>query len=144
MGSVPDCPMSLIARLIDLLIVAVVKFMLSINSYTAFQPINIILIMEKHTAHYDLKVIKALVMKKRMAAFTATAQQNARRMGLDASETLAVILGLQRNMLFKSMTTHADHRIWQDVYHAPCPNGKIAYIKLTLQDGAVVIQFKEQ
>lgn len=100
--------------------------------------------MEKHTAHYDLKVIKALVMKKRMAAFTATAQQNARRMGLDASETLAVILGLQRNMLFKSMTTHADHRIWQDVYHAPCPNGKIAYIKLTLQDGAVVIQFKEQ
>ena len=48
-------------------------------------------------------------------------------------------------MLLKSMTTHADHRVWQDVYHAPCPNGRIAYIKLTLRpDGSVVIQFKEQ
>jgi len=46
-------------------------------------------------------------------------------------------------MFYKSMTTYADHRVWQDVYHAPCPNGKMAYIKLTLQDGAVVIQFKE-
>jgi motility quorum-sensing regulator/GCU-specific mRNA interferase toxin len=46
-------------------------------------------------------------------------------------------------MLFKSMTTNRDHRVWQDVYHAPCPNGKTAYIKLTIQAGAVVIQFKE-
>ncbi|GHU30297.1 hypothetical protein AGMMS50256_16950 [Betaproteobacteria bacterium] len=35
-------------------------------------------------------------------------------------------------------------RVWQDVYHAPCPNGKTAYIRLTLRDGAVVIQFKEK
>ncbi len=51
---------------------------------------------------------------------------------------------LWKRMLHKSMTTNADHRVWQDVYHAPCPNGKTAYIKLTLQDGAVVIQFKEK
>ncbi len=47
-------------------------------------------------------------------------------------------------MLYKSMTTHADHRVWQDVYHAPCPNGKTAHIKVTLRDGTVVIQFKEK
>jgi motility quorum-sensing regulator/GCU-specific mRNA interferase toxin len=42
------------------------------------------------------------------------------------------------------MTTYADHRVWQDVYHAHCPNGRMAYIKLTLrEDGVVVIQFKE-
>jgi motility quorum-sensing regulator/GCU-specific mRNA interferase toxin len=29
-------------------------------------------------------------------------------------------------------------------YYAPCPNGKIAYIKFTMQEGAVVIQFKEK
>ena len=46
--------------------------------------------------------------------------------------------------LYKSMTTHADHRVWQDVYHAHCPNGKTAYIKVTLRDGTVVIQFKEK
>jgi len=47
-------------------------------------------------------------------------------------------------MLFKSITTHSDHRVWQDVYHAPCPNGKTAYIKVTIQAGATVIQFKEK
>lgn len=61
-----------------------------------------------------------------------------------ATVSSAVIASLSRSMLFKSMTTHADHRVWQDVYHAPCPNGKTAYIKLTMQDGAVVIQFKEK
>jgi len=35
-------------------------------------------------------------------------------------------------------------RVWQDVYHAPCPNGKTAYIKVTIQAGAIVIQFKEK
>ena len=65
-------------------------------------------------------------------------------MGLTFAEAASVVLGLQRGMLHKSMTSHADHRVWQDVYHAPCPNGKTAYIKMTLQDGAVVIQFKEK
>ena len=55
-----------------------------------------------------------------------------------------VVLSLQRSMLFKSMTTHADHRVWQDVYHAPCPNEKTAYIKVTIHAGATVIQFKEK
>ncbi|MFA7656138.1 type II toxin-antitoxin system MqsR family toxin [Acidithiobacillus thiooxidans] len=64
-------------------------------------------------------------------------------MGLTVAEGMAVVLGLQSEMLFKSMTTFADHRVWQDVYHAPCPNGKMAYIKVTLRSGAVVIQFKE-
>ena len=26
-------------------------------------------------------------------------------------------------------------RVWQDVYHAPCTNGKMAYIKVTIQLG---------
>jgi len=42
------------------------------------------------------------------------------------------------------MTTNADHRVWQDVYHARCPGGKNAYIKVPLREGAVVIQFKEK
>ncbi|MGW8160341.1 MAG: type II toxin-antitoxin system MqsR family toxin [Desulfoprunum sp.] len=47
-------------------------------------------------------------------------------------------------MFYKSMTTIHDATLWQDVYHAPCPNGKTAYIKVTLREGAVVIQFKEK
>lgn len=100
--------------------------------------------MEKRKAHYDLSAIKARVAVTGMDAFTRTAKDNARQMGLDGPAALAVIQSLQPAMLCKSMTTHADGRLWQDVYHAPCPNGKIAYIKVTLQAGAVVIQFKER
>jgi motility quorum-sensing regulator/GCU-specific mRNA interferase toxin len=42
------------------------------------------------------------------------------------------------------MTTYADHRVWQDVYHADTPVKKQAYIKITLRDMAPVIQFKER
>jgi motility quorum-sensing regulator/GCU-specific mRNA interferase toxin len=42
------------------------------------------------------------------------------------------------------MTTHADHRIWQDVYYSPTPVDQEAYIKITMRDAAPVIQFKEK
>jgi len=101
--------------------------------------------MEKSTPHYNLDAIKAEVMVRGFDAFTRTARDGAALLGLTGLEAVAVVLGLNRGMLLKSMTTHADHRVWQDVYHAPCPNGRIAYIKLTLRtDGAVVIQFKEK
>ena len=100
--------------------------------------------MEKHSAHYKLEDIKAQVLARGVACFTRTAQVGAALLGLTAAEALAVVLGLEKNMLYKSMTTHADHTVWQDVYRAPCPNGRAAYIKVTLRtDGAVVIQFKE-
>lgn len=100
--------------------------------------------MEKNKAHYDLSLVKALVMKSHMDAFTRTAIRGMDAMGLSEAEGLAVVLDLRPDMLLKSMTTHADHRLWQDVYHAPCPNGKIAYIKVTVQAGATIIQFKEK
>lgn len=100
--------------------------------------------MEKKKPHYDLAAIRAIVARDRMSAFTATARVGFLSMGLSATDALAVVASLSGAMLFKSMTTHADGRVWQDVYHAPCFNGKTAYIKLTIQDGAVVIQFKEK
>ncbi len=100
--------------------------------------------MEKNAAHYKLEEVKALVLAQGKSAFTATAGRGIDALGLTYLQAIEVVLGLQRGMLFKSMTTHADHRVWQDVYHAPCPNGKTAYIKVTVQAGATVIQFKEQ
>jgi len=100
--------------------------------------------MEKRNPHHNLNDVKAIVLKRGMDAFTLTAKNNARLMGLDGQAALEVVLGLQRGMLFKSMTTHASSQVWQDVYHAPCPNGKTAYVKVTIQSGATVIQFKEK
>lgn len=100
--------------------------------------------MEKKKPHYDLAIIQSIVARDGMAVFTATARSGFMCMGLSVADALAVVASLSGAMLFKSMTTHADHKLWQDVYHAPCHNGKIAYIKLTMQNGAVVIQFKEK
>jgi len=100
--------------------------------------------MEKRKAHYDLNAVQLIVVQRGMDAFTRVAQDNAKLMGLNGQAALEVVLGLQRGMLFKSMTSHADSAVWQDVYHALCPNGKIAYIKVTIHAGATVIQFKEK
>lgn len=57
---------------------------------------------------------------------------------------LSVIAALVRRNFYKSMTTHFDHRLWQDVYHAPTPVGKEAYVKITMRAQTPVIQFKER
>ncbi len=100
--------------------------------------------MEKRRPQYNLLEIKKLVTLKGADTFTLTALTNARLMGLSASQAVAVILSLTATMFYKSMTTHFDTSMWQDVYHSPTPVGRYAYIKLTLQDSAVVIQFKEK
>lgn len=100
--------------------------------------------MEKRTPHYDLARVQADVAQRGAAAFTKTALDGGRAMGLTSTEMLTVVASLTRRDFYKSMTTYADHRVWQDVYHAATPVRKDAYIKLTLRDGAPVIQFKER
>ena len=43
---------------------------------------------------------------------------------------------------YKSMTTHVDHRIWQDVYRPITPMGEV-YLKLTVIDEVLIVSFKE-
>lgn len=94
--------------------------------------------------HYELALIRADVARLGAAAFTKTALDGGWAMGLTSAEMLAVIATLTRRDFYKSMTTHVDHRVWQDVYHATTPVGKVAYIKITRRDAAPVIQFKEK
>ncbi|WP_278386150.1 type II toxin-antitoxin system MqsR family toxin [Stutzerimonas kunmingensis] len=103
--------------------------------------------MEKKTAHYPLAAIQAQIKTLGIQAFTATAIRGGWQMGLTTREMLAVLAGLTRKNLYKSMTTFADHSVWQDVYHAPVDIGGIrrtAYIKVTLRENTPVIQFKEK
>jgi motility quorum-sensing regulator/GCU-specific mRNA interferase toxin len=99
--------------------------------------------MEKCTPHYDLAHIQVEVVRLGAAAFTKSALDGGRSMGLTSADMLAVIASLARREFYKSMTTYADHRVWQDVYHAATPARKDAYIKITLRGLAPVIQFKE-
>jgi motility quorum-sensing regulator / GCU-specific mRNA interferase toxin len=100
--------------------------------------------VEKRTPHYDLAHIQRDVARLGAAAFTKAALDGGRDMGLTSAEMLAVIASLSRRNFHKSMTTYADHRVWQDVYHAATPVRKQAYIKITLRDERLVVQFKER
>jgi motility quorum-sensing regulator / GCU-specific mRNA interferase toxin len=100
--------------------------------------------VEKRTPHYDLAHIQRDVARLGAAAFTKAALDGGRDMGLTSAEMLAVIALLSRRNFHKSMTTYADYRVWQDVYHAATPVRKEAYIKITLRDERLVVQFKER
>jgi motility quorum-sensing regulator/GCU-specific mRNA interferase toxin len=100
--------------------------------------------VEKRMPHYSLARVQADVARLGTASFTKTDLDGGRMMGLTTAEMLTVIASLSRRQFYKSMTTYADHRVWQDVYHAATPVRKDAYIKITLRDAAPVIQFKEK
>lgn len=64
--------------------------------------------MEKRRPHYDLARIQTAVARLGVAAFTKTALDGGRNMGLTTEEMLAVIASLSRNEFYKSMTSYAD------------------------------------
>jgi motility quorum-sensing regulator / GCU-specific mRNA interferase toxin len=101
--------------------------------------------LEKKKPHYSLQDAQAIILRDGVLTFTYTSIMGAAALGLSVEAACLVVCQLKTAMFYKSMTTHADSQVWQDVYHAPCPNGKTAYIKLTLTTcGKVVIQFKEK
>lgn len=101
--------------------------------------------MEKKKPHYLLAEVQRVVAERGVNAFTATALNGAATLGLSGEQAAIVVLDLKQKNFYKSMTTNADHKIWQDVYHAVLKSGPQAYIKFTLREnGTVVIQFKEK
>lgn len=56
---------------------------------------------------------------------------------------VAVVLNLTPGDFYKSMTTHASHHIWQDVYRPKTSAGEV-YLKLTVIDDVLIVSFKER
>lgn len=73
---------------------------------------------------------------------THAARSGANELGLDFSGMLAVVMALAPSDFYKSMTTHADHTIWQDVYRPSTSAGDV-YLKLTVIDDVLIVSFKE-
>ncbi|MCE5309245.1 MAG: type II toxin-antitoxin system MqsR family toxin, partial [Acidobacteriales bacterium] len=63
-------------------------------------------------------------------------------LGFGFAEIVGVVAALTSRDFYKSMTTHADHRIWQDVYRPKTPVGDV-YLKLTVIDDVLIVWFKE-
>lgn len=99
--------------------------------------------MEKSAPHCKLSVVKALVEADKVRA-TASAFGGARELGInDLAGICAVVMTLTSTCFYKSMTTHADHRIWQDVYHTETASGDPVYLKLTVINDVLIVSFKE-
>lgn len=94
--------------------------------------------MEKLRPTYDLDAIKAVLGSIETLAITRTALTDALALGFDRSGIVAVIKSLERTMFYKSMTTYADHRTWQDVYHLHSAD-LVIYIKFQAD---IVTEFK--
>ena len=75
--------------------------------------------MEKRKPTYGLAAIKAAIGAAETLSITSSALRDAVGLGFDRGGIAKVIQTIERHMFYKSMTTHADHRVWQDVYHVP-------------------------
>lgn len=97
--------------------------------------------MEKRTPHCRLAVVKALLLAGKVRA-THSALAGAAALGLDFAGMLDIVAALRPADFHKSMTTHADHTLWQDVYRPATPVGEV-YLKLTVVDDVLIVSFKE-
>jgi motility quorum-sensing regulator / GCU-specific mRNA interferase toxin len=97
--------------------------------------------MEKSKPHCRLVDVKALLGAGRFQV-TRTARIGASALGFDYAGLLGVVAALNPSDFYKSMTTHADYTVWQDVYHAATPLGDV-YLKLTVVNDLLVVSFKE-
>ena len=97
--------------------------------------------MEKRTPHCKLSVVKSLIEAGRVR-MTQGAVIGGRQLGFDEDGIVATVLALTPADFYKSMTTHADHRIWQDVYRPATSAGDV-YLKLTVIADELIVSFKE-
>jgi motility quorum-sensing regulator/GCU-specific mRNA interferase toxin len=97
--------------------------------------------VEKRTPHCQLSIVKKLIREGKVRS-TFSALAGAASLGFDFDAMLRVILDLTMKDFYKSMTTYADHRVWQDVYRPTTAVGEV-YLKLTVIDEVLIVSFKE-
>src|ERR1019366_3495636 len=97
--------------------------------------------MEKRTPHCKLAVVRAMVAAGKLRA-TVSALAGGAALGFGFEGIVGVVVALTPKDFYKSMTTHADHRVWQDVYRPKTPAGEV-YLKLTVLDDLLIVFFKE-
>ena len=99
--------------------------------------------MEKKKAHYPLTEVQALVKEGNVKA-TKTALAGAAALGFNFEGMKEVISNLETDDLYKSMTSYADHTVWQDVYHFSSDDTGEIYLQLSVIDDVLIVSFKEK
>ncbi|WP_449124064.1 type II toxin-antitoxin system MqsR family toxin [Pseudomonas viridiflava] len=97
--------------------------------------------VEKRTPHCKLTVVRSLIEAGKVRS-TRSALMGGAALGFDFDDVVGIVKALAASDFYKSMTTHADHRIWQDVYRCKTVAGEF-YLKLTVIDDVLIVSFKE-
>ncbi len=97
--------------------------------------------MEKRRPHVPLARVLELVRTGHYE-IRLSALRGATELGLGSDDIVNAVLALVPSDFYKSMTTYADHRVWQDVYRPKTVAGAI-YLKLTVTENVIVVSFKE-
>lgn len=97
--------------------------------------------MEKRTPHCELSIVRTLIQEGKVRS-TFSALSGGAALGFDFDGMVAVVLALSPEDFYKSMTTYADDRVWQDVYRPTTEAGEV-YLKLTVIDDVLIVSFKE-
>ncbi|WP_084674075.1 type II toxin-antitoxin system MqsR family toxin [Methylobacterium sp. WSM2598] len=99
---------------------------------------------EKRTPTYDLGSFKAWAQTSSFVA-TGTATRTAAELGLNAAQMVQALQTIERNHFDKSMTSYANNKEWQDVYHVPSDVGTL-YIKFRADvvTEFLLLSFKEK
>ena len=100
---------------------------------------------EKRKPTYDLEAFKAAFSSVEALRVTGTALRSAAALGFGRREIVETIQSMERRQFHKSMTSYADHRVWQDVYHVPSDRGPL-YVKFTADavTAFLLLSFKEK
>ena len=97
--------------------------------------------MEKKSPHYNLTIVIEMIDAGKVRS-TGSALSGGAALGLDFAGMIEVMLTLTANDFYKSMTTYADNKIWQDVYRPNTSAGDV-YLKLTVIEDVLIVSFKE-
>jgi motility quorum-sensing regulator/GCU-specific mRNA interferase toxin len=76
---------------------------------------------------------------------TRSALVDADELGFDIPTVADLVKTMDRAMFYKSMTSYADARKWQDIYHVPTREGPVIYLKFTdnIITEFTILSFKE-
>lgn len=94
-------------------------------------------------AHYDLDELKKLLSNEKTRRITHVAQKGAVLLGYITDDDIVErCLILQKREIYKTMPSHHNPKLWQDVYKTADKTQKL-YIKLQKNEAnAIVISFK--
>lgn len=100
--------------------------------------------MRSSVPKYDLTTIQTMIANGEYR-ITSSAMRDAAIIDYDSKEIKRIVLSLRTNNFYKSMPSHKNEMIWQDVYHKTIKeDGVTLYIKLQIVKDAIIISFKEK